>query len=160
MRCHLSFYSNLLYRFGLPHVNLCTGNWIREPLHRCLELYYHNSKFNSWDISGPAVLYNHHNSRNHNKACHHNCRLGYFTSVAHQNIFESSVADPGSGIRCLFDPWIGDPGSVIGFFRIPISDPGSQTLIFEGLVTIVWVKTSIILGKLCQIFSFSISKIK
>jgi hypothetical protein len=32
-----------------------------------------------------------------------------------------SVADPdpGSGIRCLFDPWIRDPGSGIVFFRIP-----------------------------------------
>ncbi len=45
----------------------------------------------------------------------------------------SSVADqePGSGIRCLFDPWIRDPGPGIGFFRIPdpgsrISDPGSR----------------------------------
>ncbi len=44
------------------------------------------------------------------------------------------------------------------FFRI--SDPGSQTQIFEGLVTIFWVKTSIILGKLGQIFFFSISKRK
>jgi hypothetical protein len=30
----------------------------------------------------------------------------------------------GSGIRCLFDPWIRDPGSGMGFFRIP--DPGSR----------------------------------
>ena len=42
----------------------------------------------------------------------------------------------GSGIRCLFDPWIRDPG--IGFFRIP--DLGSPTNIFESLVTIFWVK--------------------
>jgi hypothetical protein len=34
----------------------------------------------------------------------------------------------GSGIRCLFDPWL--------------SDPGSQTRIFESLVTIFWVKSS------------------
>ena len=32
--------------------------------------------------------------------------------------------DPGSGIRCLFDPWIRDLGSGIGFFRIP--DLGSR----------------------------------
>ncbi len=50
-----------------------------------------------------------------------------------------------SGIRCLFDPL--DPGSWI-------SDP-----YFESLVTIVWVKISIILWKLAQIFFFSISKI-
>ena len=33
----------------------------------------------------------------------------------------NSVADPdpGSGIWCLFDPWIRDPGSGIGLFRIP-----------------------------------------
>jgi hypothetical protein len=39
----------------------------------------------------------------------------------------------GSGIRCLLTP-----GS-------PISDPGSQTYIFESLVTIFWVKSFIIL---------------
>ena len=67
----------------------------------------------------------------------------------------SSVADPdpGSGIRDwgLFDPWIRDPRSGIGLFRIPdpgsrIPDPGSQTQIFESLVTTFWVqKSSIIL---------------
>jgi hypothetical protein len=56
-----------------------------------------------------------------------------------------SVADPdpGSGIRCLFDPWIRNR-----FFQDPgsrISDPGSQTHTFESLVTIFWVKSSIIL---------------
>jgi hypothetical protein len=39
----------------------------------------------------------------------------------------------GSGIRCLFYPGIG-----IGFFRI--SDPGSQTHIFESTVKNLWVK--------------------
>jgi hypothetical protein len=46
---------------------------------------------------------------------------------------QSSVADP-------------DPGS--GAFLAPgsrISDPGSQTHIFESSVTIFWVKSSIIL---------------
>ncbi len=33
----------------------------------------------------------------------------------------------GSGIWCLFDPWIRDPRSRIGFFRIP--DLGSATLL-------------------------------
>ncbi len=65
----------------------------------------------------------------------------------------ASVADPGSG--AFLTP---DPGSGIGFFQIP--DLGSQTHIFEGLVTNFWEKTSIILGKLGQIFYFSISKIK
>ncbi len=37
-----------------------------------------------------------------------------------------------------FDFW---PGSGIGFFP----DPGSQTHIFESLVTIFWVKSSLIL---------------
>jgi hypothetical protein len=36
-----------------------------------------------------------------------------------------------------------DPGSGIGLFRIP--DPGSQTDIFESLVTTFWVKSSLIL---------------
>ncbi len=37
----------------------------------------------------------------------------------------------------------GSPGSGMGFFRIP--DLGSQTHSFESLVTMVWVKSSIIL---------------
>jgi hypothetical protein len=65
---------------------------------------------------------------------------------------QNSVTDPGSK---FFHPGSRvknslTPGSGIGFFRI--SDPVSQTYIFEGLVTIFWVKTSIILGKLGQIF--------
>ncbi len=62
-----------------------------------------------------------------------------------QNTVICSVADPGSGIWCLFDPWIRirnglfpDPGS-----RFPV--PGSQTNIFESLMTIFWLKSSIIL---------------
>ncbi len=67
----------------------------------------------------------------------------------------TSVADPdtGSGIRCLFDPWTGS-GIWNRFFPDPgsrISDPGSQTHIFESLVTNFWVKISIILWKLAQI---------
>jgi hypothetical protein len=57
---------------------------------------------------------------------------------------------PGSGIRNRFIP---DPGS-----RIP--DPGSQTHSFESLVTTFWVKSSIILCNLAQIFFLSSSKIK
>jgi hypothetical protein len=70
----------------------------------------------------------------------------------------TSVADPGSGALLtpgsgIWNKFFPDPGS-------QISDPRSQTHIFEGLVTIFWVKTSIILGKLGQIFFFSLSKIK
>ncbi len=50
---------------------------------------------------------------------------------------------PGSGIQNRFFPF-----------------PESQTHIFESLVTIFGVKSSIILWKLAQIFFFSISKIK
>ncbi len=42
--------------------------------------------------------------------------------------------------------WPLDPGSGIGFFQIP--DLGSQTHIIESLVTIFWIKCSIILWKL------------
>jgi hypothetical protein len=49
-----------------------------------------------------------------------------------------SVADPGSGAFLT-------PGSGIGFSESRISDPGSQTYIFESLVTIFWVKSSIVL---------------
>ncbi len=55
----------------------------------------------------------------------------------------------GSGIRCFFDPGIRNR-----FFP----DPGSQTHLFESLVKIFWVKTSIILWKLAQIFSSAFQK--
>ncbi len=57
----------------------------------------------------------------------------------------SSVADPESGILCLFYL-----ASGIGN-RVSL-DPGSQTHIFESLVTIFWVKSSIILWKLARSF--------
>ncbi len=50
----------------------------------------------------------------------------------------TSVADPDPGSGALFTP-----GSEIGLFRI--SDPGSLNHIFESLVKIFWVKSSIIL---------------
>ncbi len=60
-----------------------------------------------------------------------------------------------SGIRCLFDPGIRDR-----FFRI--SDPGSRipNPYFWELSAIFWVKSSIILWKVVQIFFFNSSKIK
>jgi hypothetical protein len=42
----------------------------------------------------------------------------------------------GSGIRCLFDPWVRDPGFGIGFLRIRVSGPGYLTYIFKSLLTI------------------------
>ncbi len=65
--------------------------------------------------------------------------------------------------RVLFDPWIRDPGSGIGFFRIPDLGsriPGSQDHIFKSFLTIFLVKSSIILWKLAQIFFLSTSKLK
>jgi hypothetical protein len=73
--------------------------------------------------------------------------------------FEKTVLDmnpvfgSGSGIRSLLTP---DPGSEIGFFQIP--DIGSQTYIFESLVTIFGVKSSIILCKFAQIISSPVQK--
>jgi hypothetical protein len=58
-----------------------------------------------------------------------------FVSGADPDPGSGAFLTPGSGIRNRFFP---DPGS-----RIP--DPGSQTHIFESLVTIFWVKNSIIL---------------
>jgi hypothetical protein len=49
-----------------------------------------------------------------------------------------SVADPDPGSGAFLTP-----GSEIGLFRIP--DLGSQTHIFESLVTIFWIKTSLTL---------------
>jgi len=66
-----------------------------------------------------------------------------------------SVADPDPGLGAF---WPLDPGSGISFFRIP--DPGSQDHIFKSFLTIFFVKSSIILWKLAQIFFFSTSKIK
>ncbi len=70
--------------------------------------------------------------------------------MAQHIIIIYSVADPdqGSGIRCLFDPWIRDLEWV--FFRIPdpgsrIPDPGSQDHILKSFLTILLVKSSIIL---------------
>ncbi len=54
----------------------------------------------------------------------------------------------GSGIRCLFDPWIPDLGS-----RIPRP-------YFEELFENFLVKSSRILWKLAQIFFFNTSKLK
>ncbi len=76
--------------------------------------------------------------------------LPKFRSVADPDPGSGAFLTPGSGIRNRFFP---DPGS-----RIP--DPGSQTHTFESLVTIFWVKSSIILSKLAQIFFFSTSKLK
>jgi hypothetical protein len=53
-----------------------------------------------------------------------------------------------------------DPGSGIGFFRIPALGSQFQTHIFGSLVTNFLVKSSIILRKLAEIFFFSISKNK
>ncbi len=92
----------------------------------------------------------------------------YCGNTAMNNFIISSVADPdpGSGIRCLFYPWIrdpewvfpdpgsriSDPGSRIPDLgsRIPdlgsrIWDPGSQDHILKSFLTIFLVKSSIIL---------------
>jgi hypothetical protein len=59
---------------------------------------------------------------------------GSGTPRFHVSIFywgKIGVADPGSGIQCFFDPWTGIRNR---FFP----DPGSQTHIFESLMTILW----------------------
>jgi hypothetical protein len=43
--------------------------------------------------------------------------------VTKLEIWKKQCCGSGSGIRCLFDPWIRDPGSGIGFFRIPDPKP-------------------------------------
>ncbi len=55
--------------------------------------------------------------------CKAACRL-LLTILNRRNIgtMQSSVADPGSGIGCLFDPWIRDPGWEKVSMRI--RDPG------------------------------------
>jgi hypothetical protein len=53
------------------------------------------------------------------------------TSVADPDLGSGAFLTPGSGIRNRFFPDLGSR----------ISDPGSQTHIFESLVTIFWVKS-------------------
>jgi hypothetical protein len=65
----------------------------------------------------------------------------------------TSVADPDPGSGAFLTPWYGIRNR---FFP----DPGSQIHIFESLVTIFWVQSSIILWKLAQIFFFNTSKLK
>ncbi len=65
----------------------------------------------------------------------------HYRSRALHAVLRIWIRDPGP-----FWPLDPDPGSGIGFFRIP--DPRSQTHIFESLTTNFWVKSSIILWKL------------
>jgi hypothetical protein len=58
------------------------------------------------------------------------------TSILPLRLLYNSVADPGSGAFLT-------PGSGIRNRFFP--DPGSQTHTFESLVTVFWVKSSIIL---------------
>jgi hypothetical protein len=60
------------------------------------------------------------------KPCESACRV--FESVEAERLLieavrVNSVADPGSGIGCFFDPWIRDPGWEKVSIRI--QDPGS-----------------------------------
>ncbi len=68
--------------------------------------------------------------------------LTLITSVADPDPGSGPFLTPGSGIRNRFFPY-----------------PGYQTHIFEGLVTIFWVKSSTILWKLAQIFSSAFQKL-
>ncbi len=63
------------------------------------------------------------------------------------------VADPDPR-TCAFLTL--DPGSGIGFFRIP--DPGNQTHIFDSLMTNFWVKSTIILSVLVKKISLPVPK--
>jgi hypothetical protein len=83
----------------------------------------------------------------------HSLHTGWNQQSSNVQQYFISVADPGSGAFLT-------PGSGIGFSRIPnpyflfripdpgvqkAPDPGSQTHIFEMLVTIFWMKSYIIL---------------
>ncbi len=73
----------------------------------------------------------------------HRCtsKLGLRQRTAEARVeWTNSVADPDPGSGAFFTP---DPGSAIGFFRIP--DP--KTVFFVSLMTIYWVKNSVILCK-------------
>ncbi len=47
-----------------------------------------------------------------------------FSTVIQNKFMKRQCCGSGSGIRCLYDPWLRDQGSGIGFFRI--LDPGSR----------------------------------
>ncbi len=64
-----------------------------------------------------------------------------------------SVADPDPGSGAFLPPGLGS-GIRNRFF----TDPGSQTHIFDRLMTIFWVESSIILCKLAQNVIFVATK--
>jgi hypothetical protein len=47
-----------------------------------------------------------------------------FSTVIQNKFMKRQCCGSGSVIRCLYDPWLRDQGSGIGFFRI--LDPGSR----------------------------------
>ncbi len=81
-----------------------------------------------------------------------------------RHIFNFPSSHPVLRIRIRYPVpfWPLDPGSGVFFSGSRITDLGSRipNHIFESLVTISGVKSSIVLRKLAQIFFFSISKIK
>ncbi len=66
-----------------------------------------------------------------------------------KNWIKSKVADPDPGFGAFLSL---KPGSLIGFFRI--LDIGSQTHIFDSLMTNFWVKSTIILRVLAENFVY------
>ncbi len=75
-----------------------------------------------------------------------------YDPVWYSTVLRIRIRDPGLCAFLTPGSRISDPGS-------RISDPGSQTHIFESLVTTFWVKSSIILWNLAQIFFLSSSKL-
>ncbi len=71
-------------------------------------------------------------------------------------VLKEQCCGHGSGIRCLFDPWIQDPEYV--FPQSRIWDPGSQTHIFESLMTIFGLKSTITLYEVAKHFSLPVQK--
>ncbi len=103
--------------------------------------------------------------------CSHSSPIGVPSACCLAHFGCSSFLTPAcqpATLFCLFPPvsrirdpvpfWPLDPGSGMGFFRIP--DLGSQDHILQSFLTIFLVKSSIILWKLAQIFFFITSKLK
>jgi hypothetical protein len=57
-------------------------------------------------------------------------------------VLRIQIRDPGPGIRCLFDPWIRNPGSGVGKKARFVSGMNIPDHISGSLETIFWVKNT------------------
>ncbi len=151
----ITYFSNrwFIYRQSLPADRVIYFNWCIIVVNKCnSNLYwnivqYINAKYSRCPVAVVSFVGNYYLELPYMYSkqmwqvcvicvyCVCICVKGVITDKEVRTVI-SSVPDPGSG--AFFTPRSG-----IDFFRM--SDSGSPTHIFESLVTIFWVRTSIIL---------------